>query len=318
MEIQIGDVTVTKRETVPAGLRHLVPTEVYYEPQGQELNVLAAAYKYHKHALLQGPTGCGKNEVIRYFCYMLNIPMVLISMAEGTGIDQLIGTVMPKGLPGGGFTVDWCDGALPTAIRAGACFVMDEINAADERVMMRIHDFFAKGEELTVYEDPTRAGHAISPWSGGQHNGFFGVATMNPADSGQYSGTRQLNEATFDRFLTVEMDYLGMIDPKREAAVISRYAGIKLGKATRIVKVFNSIRERARMTEADLATNKVQPLWVTASTRRAIDVGVLSKELPFMRAVEIAFTNKVNPDNRPVVHKLFLDEFATDAAQADL
>jgi len=114
------------------------------------------------------------------------------------------------------------------------------------------------------------------------------------------------------------MDYLGMIDPKREAAVISRYAGIKLGKATRIVKVFNSIRERARMTEADLATNKVQPLWVTASTRRAIDVGVLSKELPFMRAVEIAFTNKVNPDNRPVVHKLFLDEFATDAAQADL
>jgi MoxR-like ATPase len=316
--IRVGNIEIAPRGSVPPELRHLVPDEVDYVPQGQEMSALAAAYKYHKHVVLQGPAGCGKNEAIRYFCHLANIPMVLISMAEGTGIDQLIGTVMPKGMPGGGFTVDWCDGALPLAIRAGACFVMDEINAAEERVMMRVHDFFAKGERLTIYEDATRKGHAISPWQNGEHNGFFGVATMNPTDSGQYSGTKALNEATYDRFLVVEMNYLGLSDPKAESGVVSRQARVKLGRAGRIVKVANEIRRRAQLTEDELASSSAQPLFVVASTRRLIDIAVLSRELPIMRAVEIAFTNKINPENRPVVHKMFLDEFATDEAQADM
>lgn len=312
-----GNITV-ERYNCPPEWQFLVPGPQDYEPQAHEVKALATAYKNHLPLYLVGPAGSGKNKSIEWFANLVNRPMFLLSMAEGTGIDQFIGSVQPVHSEKGNFSVEFRLGALPLAIQAGGIFVADEMNAADERALMRMHDFLASGERLTIYEDPGNDGKFISPiGSDGKHNGFMVVATGNPEDTGQYSGTKAMNEATLDRFLVVETDYLGMTRPDAEAQVVANASGIKVGKARRLVDVFNILRTRSKMSDAELQAQSLSPLWVVASTRRIIMIAKLSKDLPIMRAIEIGFTNKVNRQDRPTVHKLFLDAFAADGPTTD-
>jgi MoxR-like ATPase len=311
--VTIGGITVEKRVSNPA-TAHLIPAPESYIEQSHELRALAAADVTHTPIVFIGHTGTGKNAVLREYARRTNKPLIVLSMAAGTTSDQFIGVPMPYGIEGGGFGVRWMDGALPTALKMGAILDLDELNAADERTLMRLHDFTANDYRLNIYENPETAGtQVLSPYDdNGNHNGFMLVATMNPADSGQYAGTKVLNEATLDRFLVYHLDYLGLVDPDKEAKAISEAAKVKIGKARRIVDVMNVIRKRSRMTDDQIGKQGMQPIYATASTRRAIDIARHSKLMPVMQAVELAFTNKVNPDDQPVVHKLFLDAFAAD------
>jgi len=306
--VKIGGIEVTKWPKHPT-LQHLVPTVAEdphgYESQGREMQALAAGDKYGRPVLLIGDTGTGKNAAIREYARLTNRPLINISLAAGTTSDQFIGVPMPASGEKG-FNVTWRDGALPTALKAGAILNLDELNAGDARTLMRLHDFAANDYALNVYENPESSGlEVIKP-----QPGFMLVATMNPHDSGKYTGTNTLNEATLDRFLVAYLDYLGVLDLDREVNLVSRAAKIKVGRARRIVNVMNTIRMRSRMSDADIAGKDIQPIYATASTRKAIDIALLSKDLPIMAAVEIAFSNKINPDDQPVIQKLFLDQFA--------
>lgn len=318
--IDMGGFTGLPTYPVPTQYKHLIPSGIEYEPQGNELAAIAAGYKHGRPVLIEGPTGSGKNVAFEYAAQQLGRPLIVLSLAEGTTADQFIGVPMPKGLGdgAGGFTVEWQDGALITAIKAGAFIVLDEVNAADERTLMRLHDFLANGYRLNVYENPDNHGsYIVSPFNGkGEGNGFFMGLTMNPTDSGQYAGTKTLNSATLDRMLVTFLDYLGTHDAEKEASVISRRAKIKLQRATRIVTVMNVIRQRARLADEDMGKDgSMTPLYATASTRRAIDIAILSKDMPIMRAVELGYVNAINRDDRPVVHKLFLDQFAQASSE---
>jgi len=311
--ITIGGIAAPIYECPPEW-QFLVPPEEEYVPQGHEEQDLAMAYVTHTPIMFTGPAGCGKDALIRSFCARINRPHFLLSFAEGTGLDQLIGSVIPVPLKTG-FTVEFRKGALPLSIIAGGFFNGSEINMADPRVITRMNDFLATGQRLTLYEDPTNDGRYISPVDPvtGKHNGWMMATTVNPADSGQYNGAQELNAATDDRFAHVELDYLGMVNPDLEAKLIAKKTGIRESKAKRIVTVFNTIRQRSRMSDADIAKHDSQPIFAVASTRAAIRVAMASQRgMPIMRAVEWGFTTELNIDDRPVVHKLFLDEFASD------
>lgn len=310
--VKVGGITLPKYDC-PKELQHLVPAAEAYEPSGYELSAIALAIKNRRPLGLFGHAGVGKNAVIRHVAHLLNRPLLLLSLAEGTTIDQLIGVPMPKGLPDGGFTVEWRDGMLPLAIKIGAFLVLDEVNASDERTMMRLHDCFANDFNLYMPENPDGNGHPVSPWDDkGNYNGFSVFLTANPHDTGQYAGTRELNSAFLDRLYTTEMTYLGLVDAAKEAAVVAKAAKVKVGKARRIVDVMNDIRRRAMLTQRELDEMSVTPMYVVASVRRSVDIAELSKDLPIMRAVELGFTNRINADDQAVVHKMFLDAFANE------
>jgi MoxR-like ATPase len=307
--IEIAGISLTK-PVVDDKYKSLIPPVEDYEPQGEEISALALGYKHNRPVMLMGHTGTGKNAAIRWFANKIGAPLFVVSLAEGTTSDNLIGLPVPvngdKGL-----SVEWRDGVLPNALRAGGILVLDEINAADERTLMRLHDFLANDYDLNIYENPSGS-ERVSPTTG-----FMLVATANPADSGQYAGAKILNEATLDRFIVSEVQYLGLAQPEKEAVVIARASGIKHSRAMRIVEVMNTIRKACGI--APEPVKEGQPaynlaMFVTASTRRAIDIAILSNDVPMMSAVEIAFTNKVNAEDRPVVHKLFLDSFAGEDA----
>lgn len=313
-QVSIGGIVIDKAPVAPEYAK-FVPGPEQYEEQGEEMTALALAYKHKRAVMLTGHTGTGKNAAVRHFANLVGRPLFVVSLAEGTTTDQLIGVPLPKGDGNGGLTIEWRDGALPTAIRAGGIIVLDEINAADERTLMRLHDFLASEFALTIYENPNGV-EVLSPYATGAHNGFMLVATANPADSGQYSGAKVLNEATLDRFIVSEMTYIGLLDADREASAITKATGVKFSKARRIVDVFNTIRKAAGTTTLRGGDNSLPPMFVTASTRRAMDIALLSKEIDMMKAVEIAFTNKINREDQPVIHKLFLDQFEADTPTA--
>jgi len=304
--IEIAGITLDKPEVAPEFINY-IPSAEHYEPQGEEIVSLALGYKHNRPVMLMGHTGTGKNAAIRWFANKIGAPLFVVSLAEGTTTDNLIGLPVPVNGEHG-VSVQWRDGILPKALRAGGILVLDEINAADERTLMRLHDFLANDYDLNIYENPDGA-ERVSPTKG-----FMLVATANPADSGQYAGAKILNEATLDRFIVSEVDYIGLAQPEKEAAVISRASGIKHSRATRIVEVMNTVRKACGLAPEPVKEGEAAAfnlaMFVTASTRRAIDIAILSRDIPIMSAVEIAFTNKINSEDRPVVHKLFLDAFA--------
>lgn len=307
--VLIAGIEVPIAETA-AEWQHLVPGPEVYEPSGDEFLALAVANVLHKHVALVGPTGTGKNAVIRQFCHLTNRPLVTLSMAEGTGIDQLIGSVQPAGDGQGGLTTEWYDGALPFALRIGACLGLDEGNAASPRLTMRVHDFAASGDRLFIFEDPRSAGTYRSPYDeSGNHNGFFMVLTMNPSDDGHYAGTEEMNAAFKDRLVHVEMDYVGLYDLDAEASVVASRTKTDIKLARRIIKVLNYVRKQTRLTDKEIAAGG-QPIYATASTRRALDVADFSRFMPIMKAWELGYLNGLNSEDRPIVAKLVLDEFA--------
>lgn len=307
--VLIAGIEVPIAET-PAEWQHLVPNDEEYEPQGDEFLALAVANILHKHVILEGPTGIGKNALIRKFCYLTNRPLITLSMAEGTGIDQLIGSVQPAGDGQGGLTTEWYDGALPFALRIGACLGLDEGNASSARLTMRMHDFAAAGDRLFIFEDPRSAGTYRSPYDeNGNHNGFFMVLTMNPSDDGHYAGTEEMNAAFKDRFIHVGMDYLGLYDLDAEADIVAKKTKTDIKLTRRIVKVLNQVRKQSRLTDKEIAAGG-QPLYATASVRRALDVADFSRFMPIMKAWELGYLNGLNHEDRPIVAKLVLDEFA--------
>lgn len=307
--VLIAGIEVPIAETPPEW-QHLVPKREIYEPQGDEFLALALAAVFHKHVRFIGPTGVGKNAVIRQFCHLTNRPLLTLSMAEGTGLDQFIGSVQPAGDGQGGLTTEFYEGVLPLAIRIGACACLDEGNAADARLFMRAHDFMANGDRLFVFEDPRSNGQYISPIDeNGEHNGFFIVMTMNPSDDGQYAGTQEMNSATLDRLITVEMDYLGLIDLDAEATIVSESTGCDIDTTRRIVKVLNEVRKQTRLTDKQMAAGQ-HPIYATASVRRALDVADFIQKIPVMKAWELGFLNGINREDRALVAKFVLDEFA--------
>jgi MoxR-like ATPase len=307
--VLIAGIEVPVADT-PAEWLHLVPDDEEYEPQGDEFRALAVANVTHKHVALVGPTGTGKNAVIRKFCHLTNRPLITLSMAEGTGIDQLIGSVQPAGDGQGGLTTEWYDGALPFALRIGACLGLDEGNAADPRLTMRVHDFAAYGDKLFIFENPRAAGTYMSPYNeAGEHNGFFMVLTLNPSDDGHYAGTQEMNAAFRDRLIHVEMDYLGLYDIDSEASVVSVKTGTDIVFCRRVIKVLNQVRKQTRLSDKEIAAGG-QPIYATASVRRAIDVAEFTKYMPIMTAWELGYLNGLNREDRPIVAKLVLDEFA--------
>lgn len=313
--VSIGGITL-QRYDCPPQFRHLVPAPEDYVPQGNELTKFATAITLNKPLRLIGHAGTGKNALIRHVANLLNRPLRIISLAEGASVDQLIGMPVAKGLPDGGFTVQWADGAFTDALRNGHWCVLDELTYIDPRVATRLNDFMADGQVLTIHENPDNPGETIAPIKDGKHNGFFLVSTENPHDSGHYAGARGLSAATLDRFFTIPFDYLGLTSPDREAEVISRAAKVKVSKARRIVDVMNAIRQQARMNDVELTQSSLQPVFATASVRKAIDIALASKYMPIMEAVAFAYTDAINGSDQPVVYRMFADQFAADGATA--
>lgn len=146
---------------------------------------------------ITGHSGNGKSSQVIHICAKNNIPMIRMNMTNQTDEEKLIGT---KTLVDGNVVIE--EGPLLTAMRSGAVFLVDELDAASPNAILCIQSIM---EGKSYFFGLT--GEWVHPAPG-----FNIIATANTkgkgSDDGRYIGTNILNEAFLERFsVTFEQDY---------------------------------------------------------------------------------------------------------------
>jgi nitric oxide reductase NorQ protein len=196
--------------------QNFVTREPYYQPQGDEITVFAAAYRNQLPVLLKGPTGCGKTRFIEYMAWYLGRPMVTVACHDDLTASDLIGRYLVKG----GETV-WVDGPLTGAVRNGSICYLDEVVEARKDTSVVIHPLCDDRRLLPV----EKLGELIAA-----PPEFCLAISYNP---GYQSVLKDLKQSTRQRFVAIEFHYP---NAELEQIIIERESGIDPLMAKRLVK----------------------------------------------------------------------------------
>jgi len=223
---------------------HLIENEPYYEPIGEEIQLLEAAYASQVPVLLKGPTGCGKTRFMEYVAWRLKRPLVTVSCHDDLTAADLVGRYLITGTE----TV-WVDGPLARAVRAGAICYLDEVVEARKDTTVVIHPL-ADDRRMLPME---KRGEVLQA-----PKEFALVISYNP---GYQSVLKDLKQSTRQRFVAIEFSYPG---PAIEQKIIVTETGLDAPAAEKLVQL-------ARMTR-NLKGNGLDE---GASTRLLVHAGKL-------------------------------------------
>jgi len=148
--------------------------------------------------LLKGPAGTGKSMLAKQVADALNMRFLHMSLSGGTGEHHFVGTRLPN--RSGEF--EHVGTPFLDAFENGGVMLLDEMDACDENVLLAINNGLANGE-LPV------PGRDAKPYAT-KHEDFRLIAAANTWGSGpnaMYAGRNQLDAATLDRFMLIEVDY---------------------------------------------------------------------------------------------------------------
>lgn len=163
-----------------------------------------------QNVLLVGPAGCGKTAMAAQIAQALGLSFSFVSCSGGMSENQLTGWLLPIEA-GGAFA--YVSASFVNAYENGGVFLMDEIDAADENVLLAVNAALANGM-MTI---PQRHENPVAK----RHADFVCLAAANTFGHGGdmiYAGRNRLDGATLDRFRAgiIKMDY----DVKLEKALI--------------------------------------------------------------------------------------------------
>jgi len=154
-----------------------------------------------KNIFLPGPTGCGKTHLAAQVAKALGLKFGMVSCSAGMSEGQLTGRLLPVGKAG---TFEYIISEFVKCFETGGVFLLDEIDAADENVLLVINAALANGK-MAVSNRPKK------PYAE-RHPDFICIAAANTWGTGadrEYVGRNQLDGATLDRFRfgCTPMDY---------------------------------------------------------------------------------------------------------------
>jgi len=189
----VGDTMLPVREDLsPEDLKY-VPHKTHYIDNKGLLTDIAKFINLKQPVLIEGDTGVGKTSAFRYLAHQTQSPYRRLNLNGSTTVDEFVGKVM---LDKDG--TYWVDGVLIDAMRKGHWLVLDEINAALPEILFVLQSLLDDDGYVVLAE---KDGEVVRP-----HDNFRVFATMNPSE-GQYSGTKELNQAFLDRFVKMTIDF---------------------------------------------------------------------------------------------------------------
>ncbi len=194
----------------------------FYQPQGDECELFAAAAAQNLPVLLKGPTGCGKTRFVAHMAAKLGRPMYTVACHDDLSAADLIGRYLLKG----GETV-WVDGPLTRAVREGAICYLDEVVEARKDVTVVLHPLTDDRRILPV----DRTGEEIEAAPG-----FLLVASYNP---GYQNILKTLKPSTRQRFVSLEFTFPR---PEHEIPVVARESGLSEDRVAPLVRLANKLR----------------------------------------------------------------------------
>ncbi len=232
--------------------KHLVASEPYYQPLGNEIAVFKAAFKEKLPVMLKGPTGCGKTRFVEHMAYQLKRPLITIPCHEDLFASDLIGRYLLKN-----DETIWMDGPLTKAVRTGAICYLDEIVEARKDTTVVLHPLSDDRRVLPI----DKIDESLPA-----HPDFMLVISYNP---GYQSVLKDLKQSTRQRFISLAFDYA---PAEKEAQIVSHEGNVDVetaGKLVRFAEKVRNIREygltdgassRLLIYAAQLIDNGIPPL----------------------------------------------------------
>ena len=236
-----------------------------YIDWNNSFEVLDKAYESDLFVLIIGPKGTGKTSLVREFAAKKNAKLESINFSLRTRESHLVGS---KTLENGSIGFD--EGILVKSMKEGSMLYLDEINAAEADVLLRLDEALDDRRQLILKESGGELINASSGW--------FVVATINPLT---HVGTKELPPQLLSRFpVRIRLEY----PPEEiEIQIIKKYiSGSHDTELLQGIKLANSLRQAAAVEE----------LYYSPSLRETIAFGkMLDAGLKPRQAADIVFAN---------------------------
>jgi len=267
-----------------------------FEPQRlAKLLRFFAGQAARNNLLLIGPAGAGKTALIEQAAARLGWPVWAVSCSGKVRASHWFGTFALRD----GGTV-WQDGPLALALRHGGVFLADEItrlDPAEQMALVRVLD----GGEVTIPE----TGEVIKP-----HKLFRFVGTGNSGgfgdETGAYVGERASSFAFLDRFLKMEVGYLGEEEERKLLARIVPNLPIQVRDA--LVRLARTVRESSQAAgKGELRVN-ISTRALIAVARESIAYQTMGVQNPLLEALNDVVLAGTPKEDREAVQTI-LDKF---------
>jgi len=291
-----GDFGVTLRTTPSdSDIARLIPkADTGYVIQKDEAALLVAGMEDGDRSLITGPTGSGKSSLVKYVCAKLNRPFIRINMSGDVESASLFGTLVVRG----GATV-WEDGAITEALKYGAVCLIDEWELMPPEIAMGMQNLLEEDGYLYLKEKPgTSTDRTVIP-SDGFALVFAGNTVGQGDTTGAFSGVGVQNTATIDRFTnTLRLNYLSQ---GHEINIITSKSSVSSETAKMMVRMAALVRSSYDQGKIGL----------TMSPRTLINWARKCKRYRVDYALQVSFTEKLNPDDAKTIHEFYTKVFGS-------
>ncbi len=197
-------------------------SNIYYQPQSNEVELFEASASMDLPVLIKGPTGCGKTRFIEYMGQKLNRKVYTVVCHDDLSAADLVGRHLIN--EDGTY---WSDGPLTKAVREGGICYLDEIIEARKDTTVVLHSLADYRRVLPI----DRTGELIEA-----HPDFMLVVSYNP---GYQNVLKGMKPSTKQRFISLEFNY-----PKEdiEKTIIITESGVDNKIASKLVRIASEIR----------------------------------------------------------------------------
>jgi nitric oxide reductase NorQ protein len=236
-----------------------------YLDWNNSIDVIDKAFKKGLFVLIIGPKGTGKTSLVREYAIQKSKELESINFSLRTRESHLVGT---KNLVDGNIGFD--EGILVKSMKEGNILYLDEINAAEADVLLRLDEALDDRRQIILKESDGQIIKAKNSW--------FVVATINPLT---HVGTKELPPQILSRFpVRIRLDY----PPEDiEYQIIKEHVeNPNESEVLRGIKLANTLRQAA----------SVEELYYSPSLRETIAFAkLLEDEISVKQAAEIVFGN---------------------------
>jgi len=236
-----------------------------YLDWNNSIDVIDKAFEKGLFVLIIGPKGTGKTSLVREYAIQKSKELESINFSLRTRESHLVGT---KNLVDGNIGFD--EGILVKSMKEGNILYLDEINAAEADVLLRLDEALDDRRQIILKESDGQIIKAKDSW--------FVVATINPLT---HVGTKELPPQLLSRFpVRIRLDY----PPEDvEYQIIKKHVkNPNESEVLRGIKLANILRQAA----------SVEELYYSPSLRETIAFAkLLEDEISVKQAAEIVFGN---------------------------